>query len=241
MKSLLLTAAMILALAGGTFAQNLPPEFRWEVGANGGYSVITRPVGPPAVYSGTSTNVVKDISLRASYYFNWRWMISLDVSDRRWETFGEWKLTDRFGKALTPVKVPFLIADHALSQSVQMNYVIPFYTQFRNFNRANLYFGAHLGLVETMNDASRQYSKYASSTDSGYTYVSGYHYGPGMGYTLGIQTGFIYYLVPRLGVTAELSMRYVNVKTTDINYAAPNAHYHLLHFPQTVGIRYRLY
>ena len=69
MKSLLLTAAMILALAGGTFAQNLPPEFRWEVGANGGYSVITRPVGPPAVYSGTSTNIVKDISLRASYYF----------------------------------------------------------------------------------------------------------------------------------------------------------------------------
>ncbi len=53
MKSLLLTAATMLALAGGTFAQNLPPEFRWEVGANGGYSVITRPVGPPAVYSGT--------------------------------------------------------------------------------------------------------------------------------------------------------------------------------------------
>ncbi len=241
MKSLLLTAATMLALAGGTFAQNLPPEFRWEVGANGGYSVITRPVGPPAVYSGTSTNIVKDISIRASYYFSPNWMISLDLGNRRWETFGEWKLNDKFGKALTPVKVPFLLADHALNQTVQMNYVIPFYTQFRNFNRANLYFGAQVGMIQTVNDGSRQYSKYMSATDSGYTYVSGYNYGPGMGYSLGLQTGFIYYIVPRLGVTAELCLRYVNVKTTDMNYAAANSKYHIMHFPQTVGIRYRLY
>jgi len=241
MRSFLLTAAMLLALAGGMFAQNLPPEFRWEVGANGGYSVITRPVGPPAVYTGTRTNVVKDFSLRASYFFNWRWMMSLDVSDRRWETFGQWKLNDKYGKSLAPINVPFLLADHALTQSVQMNYVIPFYTQFRNFNRANLYFGAHAGLVETINDGSRQYAKYNSPTDSGYTYVSGYHYGSGMGYTLGLQTGFIYYIVPRLGVTAELSLRYVHVKTIDINYAEPNNNYHLLHFPQTVGVRWRIY
>src|SRR5688572_23091240 len=134
MKSFLLTAAVVLAFAGGMFAQNLPPEFRWEIGANGGYSVITRPVGPAQVYTGTYTNIVKDISLRASYYFNSHWMMSLDVGDRRWETFGQWKLTDKFGKALTPVNVSFLIADHALNQTVQMNYVIPFYTQFRNFN-----------------------------------------------------------------------------------------------------------
>jgi hypothetical protein len=239
MKSFLLTASIVLGFAGGTFAQNLPPEYSWEVGVNGGYSAITRPVGPPAVYTGTRTNVVKDISLRASYYFNWRWMISLDLGDRRWETFGQWQLVDKFNKKLTPVDVPFLLASHALTQSIQMNHVIPFYTQFRNFNRANLYFGVHAGLVETVNDGSRAYDTYNSGTDSGYKYVSGYNYNSGMGFSLGLQTGFIYYIVPRLGVTAELSMRYVKVNTIDQNYAEPNSKYHLLHFPQTVGVRWR--
>lgn len=241
MKSLLLTAAMFLAFAGSTFAQPLPPEYRWEIGANGGYSVITRPVGPPDTYRGTSTNVVKDISLRATYYFNEHWMMSLDIGDRRWETFGQWNLTGKFGRALDPVQVPFLLASHALNQSIQMNYVIPFYTQFREFNRANFYVGVQAGLIETINDASRAYSVYGKGADSGYTYVSGYNYGSGMGYSLGLQTGFIWYLVPRLGVTAELCLRYVNVKTIDINYAAPNSSYHVMHFPQSVGIRYRLY
>lgn len=241
MKSFLLTTAMLMTFAGAVFAQNLPPEYRWEIGLNGGYSGITRPVGPPAVYTGTRSNVVKDYSLRASFYFNSRWMMSLDLGNRRWETFGQWKLNDKFGVALNPVDVKFLLADHALTQTIQMNHVIPFYTQFRNFNRANLYFGVCAGMVQTLNDGSRQYSKYTSSTDSGYTYVSGHHYNAGLGYTLGLQTGFIYYIVPRLGVTAELAMRYVNVKTNDQNYTAPIAKYHLLHFPQTVGIRYRLY
>ncbi len=239
MKSFLLTAAMLVAFAGGMFAQNLPPEYSWEVGVNGGYSVITRPVGPPAVYTGTRTNVVKDLSLRASYYFNWRWMMSLDVSTRRWETFGQWQINDKFGKQLKPVDVPFLLAQHALTQSIQMNHVIPFYTQFQTFNRANLYFGVHAGLVETVNDGSRSYDKYHNGSDSSYTYVSGYHYGSGMGFSAGFQTGFIYYIVPRLGVTAELSMRYVYVNTIDQNYAEPNSKYHLLHFPQTVGVRWR--
>lgn len=239
MKSFLLTAAMLLAFAGGTFAQNLPPEYNWEVGVNGGYSVITRPVGPPAVYSGTRTNIVKDFSLRATYYFNWRWMMSLDIGTRRWESFGQWDLEGKFGKKLKPVNVNFLLADQAITQSVQMNHVIPFYTQFRDFNRANLYFGVMAGLVNTINDGSRSYDKYNDGVDSGYTYVSGYHYSAGRGYTLGLQTGFIYYIVPRLGVTAELAMRYADVRTNDQNFAAVNNRYQLLHFPQTVGVRWR--
>ncbi len=239
MKSFLLTAAMLVAFAGGMFAQNLPPEYSWEVGVNGGYSAITRPVGPPAVYSGTRTNIVKDFSLRATYYFNWRWMMSLDIGTRRWESFGQWDLEGKFGKKLNPVDVNFLLADQAITQSVQLNHVIPFYTQFRDFNRANLYFGVMAGLVNTINDGSRSYDKYNDGVDSGYTYVSGYHYSAGRGYSLGLQTGFIYYIVPRLGVTAELAMRYVDVKTFDQNFAAVNNRYHLLHFPQTVGVRWR--
>lgn len=239
MKSFLLTAAMLVAFAGGMFAQNLPPEYSWEVGVNGGYSVITRPVGPPAVYSGTRTNIVKDFSLRASYYLNWRWMLSLDIGTRRWESFGQWDLEGKFGKKLKPVNVNFLLADQAITQSVQLNHVIPFYTQFRDFNRANLYFGVMAGLVNTINDGSRSYDKYNDGVDSGYTYVSGYHYSAGRGYTLGLQTGFIYYIVPRLGVTAELAVRYADVKTFDQNFAAANNRYQLMHFPQTVGVRWR--
>jgi hypothetical protein len=239
MKSFLLTAAMLVAFAGGMFAQNLPPEYSWEVGVNGGYSAITRPVGPPAVYSGTRTNIVKDFSLRASYYLNWRWMLSLDIGTRRWESFGQWDLEGKFGKKLKPVNVNFLLADQAITQSIQLNHVIPFYTQFRDFNRANLYFGVMAGLVNTINDGSRSYDKYNDGVDSGYTYVSGYHYSAGRGYTLGLQTGFIYYIVPRLGVTAELAVRYADVKTFDQNFAAVNNRYQLLHFPQTVGVRWR--
>jgi hypothetical protein len=241
MKSFLLTAATCLAFAGGTFAQNLPPEYRWEVGANGGYSTITRPTGPPAVYSGNSTSVVKDYSLRASYYFNWHWMMSLDIGNRRWESFGEWKLDDRYGKPLKPFKMKFLIADHAITTSVQMNYVIPFYSQFRTFNRANLYFGVHAGLVNTINDGSRGYSKYNTGTDSNYNYVSDFHYNSGSGYTLGLQTGFIYYIVPRFGVMAELAVRYARVNTIGDHWAEPTSTYGVMHFPQTIGIRYRIY
>lgn len=239
MKSFLLTVATLVAFAGGLFAQNLPPEYAWEVGLNGGYSVITRPVGPPDVYRGTHTNVVKDYSARLTYYFNWRWMMTFEAGNRRWETFGQWKLEDKFGKELGRVDVPFLLAERALTQSVQMNHVIPFYTQFQTFNRANLYFGVSAGMVETVNDGSRDYKKFKTATDSSQTYVAGYHYNSGMGYTLGLQTGFIYYIVPRLGLTAELALRYVNVKTIDINFAAGNSHYHIMHFPETVGIRYR--
>lgn len=239
MKSILLTVAALAVIASNAFSQNLPPEYGWEVGVNGGYSVITRPVGPPAVYTGTRTNIVKDISLRASYYFNWRWMISLDVSDRKWETYGQWNLTERFNQPVGPVDVNFLLADHALTQSIQMNHVIPFYTRFRDYNKANLYFGVQAGLVETVNDGSRAYSKAKTANDTSFTYVSGFHYNSGMGYSVGLQAGFIYYIVPRLGVTAELAMRYVNVKTIDQNFTAPLSNYQLLHFPQTVGIRWR--
>ncbi len=240
MKSLLLAVTASLAIAGSALAQNLPPSYRWEVGVNGGYSIITRPAGPPEVYKGNTTNLVKDYSLRASYYFNWRWMMSLDVGNRRWESTGEWDLQDRFGKKYKTIPMNFLIASHAVTTTVSMNYVIPFYTQFTTFNRANLYFGAMAGMVNTINDGSRAYSRYSSATDSSTTYVSGYNYSAGMGYTLGLHTGFIYYIVPRFGVSAEAGIRYVNLRTNDQGWAEPNNHIQLAHFPATVGIRWRI-
>ena len=50
MRALLLTITALMAFAGGLFAQNMPPEYNWEAGINGGLSVMTRPLGPATVY-----------------------------------------------------------------------------------------------------------------------------------------------------------------------------------------------
>lgn len=239
MKAFLLTAVAWLAIAGSSIAQDFSNDYSWEVGINGGKSIITRPVGPAEPYEGNRTNPVYDYSFHVNYYPSPAWMISLDAGDRKWESFGTWQLNDLFGQKLKPREVSFLLADHALNQSVGVNYVIPFLTRYQTFTRANLYFGANFGLVETVNDGSTGYSKYNEAPDSNYTYVSSYHYGFGIGYSFGLQVGYTYYIIPRLGINLELGARYAEVGTNDINYRRENARYHLLHFPETLGIRWR--
>ena len=239
MKVFLLTAAALMAYAGSLFAQNLPPDYNWEIGVNGGYSVITRPLGPADAYQGTRTNVVKDYSIHINYVITPNWLLTLDAGDRRWETFGDWKQNTTFGGQLVPQQVSFLLASHAFNQSIGMNYVIPFYTRYQTFNRSNIYFGVNAGLIETVNDGSTGYSYYKSAPDSGGRYISSYNYGFGMGYSFGLQMGYTYYIIPRLGINIELGMRYANVTTNDMNYREENSKYHLLHFPETFGIRWR--
>ena len=239
MKAFLLTAATLLAFAGGLFAQNLPPDYLWEVGINGGFSAFTRPLGPAINYQGTSTKTTGDLSIRLNYYFSPHWMINLDIGSRKWESFGTWQPTDQYGQQLQPRQVTFLEASHAVNESVAMNYVIPFYTRYDNYNKANLYFGVSFGLVTTVNDGSLAYSKYSAAPDSGYTYMSKYDYGYGIGLSYGIQMGYTYYIIPRLGVNVDLAMRYVSVNTNDEHYGAENSHFHLLYFPETIGVRWR--
>ncbi|MFI5196692.1 MAG: hypothetical protein ACHQD8_06355 [Chitinophagales bacterium] len=239
MKAFLLTAAAVMACAGSMFAQNLAPVYDWEVGLNGGFSVITCPLGPSHQYQGSSTNIVHDYSLKATYFFNEHWFLSFDLGTRQWETFGTWQPFDAFGQKLKPRQITFLVADHAITESFQFNYVIPFYAQYSNFNRANVYFGAMLGLVTTTNDGSMGFSKYNAPPDSTYIYTSKYDYGYGIGLSYGVQTGFTYYIIPRLGVNVELAVRYAGVKTQDSRYASENNHFHLLYFPETIGLKWR--
>ena len=206
---------------------------------NAGLSVMTRPLGPAINYQGTRTNVVHDYSIRAQYSFNEHWMIDFDLGDRRWESFGDWKLNDAMGKSLQSRQVSFLIAEHAISESVHMNYVIPFYSQFRTHNTANLYFGVMAGMVTTTNDNAVIKSRYNAAPDSNYMYTSSYHYAPGIGFSFGVQTGFTYYVIPRLGVNVELAARYATVATSDTRYASENSKYHTLYFPETLGIRWK--
>ncbi|MES2700998.1 MAG: hypothetical protein V4649_00070 [Bacteroidota bacterium] len=242
MKALFLSIVALLGCAGTVSAQYnyaLPPMYSWEVGINGGLSVATRPTGPAEVYQGSRTDIVHDFSARIGYYFSEHWMMALDIGDRRWESFGTWTLPTTFGQSLQPRNISFLIADHALSSSIQMNYVIPFYTRYRTYTKANLYFGVLVGMVNTFNDGSIGYSRYNAAPDSSFMYTSSYNYQHGIGYSLGLQAGFTYYVVPRLGLNIELGTRYVDIGTHEQRYAHQNARYHLLYFPQTVGIRWR--
>ena len=239
MKALLLTAAALMACAGSMFAQNIGPTYDWEVGLNGGFSAITRPLGPANAYQGTRTNLVHDYSIKATYYFNEHWNLNFDLGTRQWETFGSWQLNDQNGQQLKSRDVTFLIADHAITESFQFNYTIPFYARYSNENRANLYFGVMFGLVTTTNDGSMGYSKYNAAPDSNYTYTSKYDYGYGIGLSYGVQVGYTYYIIQRLGINVELAARYAGVKTNDERYKAENDHYHLLYFPETIGLKWR--
>ena len=239
MKALLLTVAALMACAGSMFAQNLPPEYNWEIGANGGLSVITRPLGPAIGYQGTRTNVVHDYSARLTRYFNEHWFLTFDLADRKWETFGDWTPVATYGQTLPVQQVTFQLASHAITESFELNYNIPFYTHFHTYNRSNLYFGIMMGLVTTMSDGSIAYSTVKNIPDSNYAYVSKYDYGMGVGLSFGLQMGYTYYIIPRLGVNVEAAIRYAGVGTNDTRYASENSSFHLLYFPETIGLRWR--
>lgn len=243
MRAFLLTVAVLLASTGSIFSQryfqNLQPDYYWDISINYGVSSITRPLGVPDAYAGNRTNIVRDYSIRMDYTFTPRWHMSLDIGDRKWETFANWKETGEYGQPLKSQNVDLLIASHAISESVLMNYTIPFYNKFHTINKANLYFGAMLGLVTTMNDGSIAYSKYKAPPDSNYTFVSRYDYAVGVGVSYGAQMGFCYYFAPRFGVNIELAARYARVGTSDPRYMGSTAKYYLLYFPETIGVHYR--
>lgn len=239
MRAFLLTAMAVLACTSASFAQFIDNEYSWEVGLNAGLCAHTRPLGPADVYQGRRTKVVHDYSARLNYYFNDRWNIGLDIGERKWESWADWTLPVTFGQYQRPYEVSILIASHAITESVHLNYNIPFYTKYMTFNRANVYFGVMFGLVTTVNDGGLEYSKVTTPPDSGYTYVSSYHYGLGVGYNFGAQVGFTYYVIPRLGVNVELAARFADVGTNDTRYGHENSRFNLMYFPQSIGLRYR--
>lgn len=239
MKAFLLTVAAIAACASSMFAQNLPHDYNWEVGINGGWSAITRPLGPATAYQGTSTKTVHDLSFRVNYYVSPHWMLNLDLGGRRWESYGDWQLVDNQGVSLQPRPVTFMVADYALNENVGINYLIPFYTRYTDYNKANIHFGASIGIMQTINDGSIGYSSYKSSPDSNYRYVSHYNYAAGSGYDFGIQLGYTWYIVPRLGLNIDLAVRYAHIKTQDEHYGSENNKFYLLYFPETLGLRWR--
>jgi len=239
MKAFLLTAALFAGMLGGVFAQNLPPDYYWEVGLNFGTDAYTRPLGPAINYQGTRTNTVPDFSLRLNHYFTPHWMINLDLGVRRWDSYADWQLNDLNGVELQQRQVTFVVAQHAINESIAMNYVIPLYTRYNTYNKANINFGAQFGMINTVNDGSLGYSRYGKAPDSSFAYMSKYDYGAGTGFTYGIQMGVTWYVVPRVGLNLDIAMRYASVNTNDQHYNSENDRFHLLYFPETVGLRWR--
>jgi hypothetical protein len=247
MKRLLLPV-LLLTCISTVHAQRLglwdndPPEHRWDVGVNLGGSIITRPLGPQDAYTGDKTSIVADYGVRVVRSLGEHWNVALDIGFRKWESNGTWYNNYYGGKKLNPTPIRFQMGRPAISQSVQLNYVIPTYSRFRKINRSNLYFGVLFGLVTTVSDGSTQYSKYNAEPDSSYRYVSGYNYGAGIGYSFGGQVGYTYYVLRRWGINAEFSTRYADVGTEKVN-GIHNAHmtnrFRTVYFAQTFGIRYR--
>jgi len=239
MKFFLGNMAALLLFAAGLQAQNLPPDYNWEVGLNGGISGYTRPLGPAIGYQGTRTRLVSDYSVCLNYYLTPHWKLNLDIGSRKWVSYGDWQLNDQFGQQLKTRQITFLEAAHAINESVGINYVIPFYTRYTDYNKANVYFGAMVGMVTTVNDGSLGYSKYGSAPDSNYVYMSKYDYGYGVGLSYGVQMGITYYIIPRLGINLDLAARFASIHTQDQRYGSENKYFYLMYFPETLGVRWR--
>ncbi len=247
MKGFFLTAAVLLAFMGSTSAQtNVWNDFRddrsWDIGFNYGASTITRPLGPEKAYQGSRTDVVPEYSLKLQYAADPHWHLAFELGWRQWASYGTWSQPYTFGTQLKPTEVKFQLGNPALTESFQLNYVIPFYTKYRVLNKANLYFGVTAGLVTTVSDGSLGYSKYNNRPDSSYRYVSGYNYGAGIGYSIGVQAGYTYYFYRKWGVNVELAARFVHVNTEKANGISDDHNtnaYHMMFFPETIGLRYR--
>lgn len=249
MKGFLFTAAVFLGLTGSAFAQtNVWNDYKvdrhWDIGFNYGASSITRPLGPEQAYQGTRTKVVPDYSLHVQYVVTPHWHLAFDLGVRTWESYGTWTNPYTNGTSLKSTDVTFQIGKPAVTETFQLNYAIPFYSQYDVVNRANIYFGVAAGLVTPVSDGSTGYTKYNHLPDSSYRYVSNYNYAAGIGYSVGAQVGYTYYFKRKWGVNVELDARYVNVGTSQTNAVADDhgtSHYNLLYFAGSLGIRYRFH
>lgn len=244
MKSFLLTSALLVAAASSTFAQEMDKhvaaDFGWEIGVNGGFSPNTIPQGPSKLYTGTSITVNPAAALHINYNINENWQVGAELGGTHWQTTGTWQQNALNGQTAPSEKVTFNIADAAVSFLLQLNHVIPSYSAYTHYNKSNFYYGISAGIIATTNDARQYYSQFNAAPDPQAYYVSKYDYGYGIGFALGAQVGYAWYLTPHFGFNADVAGRWAYVGNSDTRYAHVNSSYNILYFPVTVGVRLRL-
>ena len=113
--------------------------------------------------------------------------------------------------------------------------VFPIFSEYRYFNKANVYAGVSFGALFTVNDGGIIYK-----SESGLQYTSQVNMAAGTGFVAGVQVGYTHYLSDLFGFNAEFAPKYANVKTVDPRYGGSNQHYMLFYFPFTLGLRFRL-
>lgn len=239
MKSLILTAIAILGLAAGSSAQFLPPDYRFEIGVNGGVSTTTVPLGPAAAYQGSKNTWNPVYGINLTYNIFEKLMVSLEATQTKWITKGEWASTITNNQQIAPKEITYQYANPATSFYVAVNGLIPFTSRYGDYNKANIHYGIGGGVVATLNDGNIGYTEEGDPNDPTFKYVTQYNYGFGFGGQVGAQVGFTYYIIPKLGININLAARYVGIRTNEDRYGQMNNYYRMLYFPHTLGVRFR--
>jgi hypothetical protein len=230
MKSILVFVAATL-LSTSLWAQ------KYEIGLNGGISTTTRP--HRSLYQGADN--VWNYAVGANFHYNImeRIQMGVNVDMTKWERKDQWPLVSANSTDLGTQEVKYQLAKRAVSFTLQLNYVLPFYQQYEEFVRSQLYIGVAAGGVMIGNDAEVVYSKVNPRTPVEYTYASEYHFEPGYGYILGMQIGYTYFISERIGINLDFAPKVTWAKLNDSRYGGANNEYTLIYFPTTIGLHYR--
>ena len=230
MRYLLLTAFAAL-LAGNVSAQT------YEIGLNGGVSTTSKP--HQSLYKGIDNiyNYAADVNFH--YNITERWQTGVSVGVTKWQRHDEWPIELTNNVSLGNQDVKLVLAQSAVSFALQLNHVIPFYEQYEDFVRSNLYFGVSAGAVIAGNNGKVNYSRVNPNTPAEYTYANEYHFESGYGYLLGVQLGYTYYFNEHIGLNFDIAPKVAWMRTNDSRIAGANNKYNLIYFPTTLGIHYR--
>jgi len=230
MKSLLLIAV------ASVFSLNAMAQ-RFELGINGGMSTTTRPEG--ALYQGEHNEWTPAGSLSFHYNFHERWQAGLSIGVTSWKRTGQWPLTGAMEDSLGTEEISFTMAKSAVTFAFQLNHVIPFYQDYEDFVKQQIYFGVAAGPVIVANDGEVTTSRVNPNTPFEYSYTSGFNFQPGYGFMVGAQVGYTYYLGEHFGINVDIAPRIAWVETVDPRLGEANNQYSVMYFPTTIGLRYR--
>lgn len=229
-----LLVACALLTCGTLSARTFQPTHRLILGLNGGISTTSIPRF--STYTGTTSRWAPFVSVKAHYTLNDHFEIGLDVGGTSWKTYDRsWHIIGPENQSYGDQKVTYNFADAAFHVTPQFNVLFPIFSEYRYFNKANIYAGVSFGPVFTVNDGGVIYKSY-----SGVQYASQINMAAGTGFIAGVQVGYTHYISDLLGFNAEFAPKYANVKTVDPRYGGGNQHYMLFSFPFTVGLRFRL-
>jgi len=230
MKAFLLSASAVL-FSLVSQAQS------YELGINGGISTTSKP--HQSLYKGDDNIWNYAASVNFRYNITPHLQTGITAGLTKWERMDNWPLSNTSNMSLGEQNVKVVLAEHAVNFQLELNYVVPFYRQYEDFIRSNLYFGVAAGAVIVGNDGKISYSRVNPNTPAEYTYTSELHFESGYGFTVGAQLGYSYFFNNHLGLNVEVAPKVAWVETKDPRYAGGNNQYNLFYYPTTIGIHYR--